>query len=110
MMEIRLARQEDALLISQLIQTNVEQVVKPYISSKEFDIWMDAYSQGAVKEQIQRFYVFMLSEGEKLFTTASLQGDLLAGFYTDANSVGKGYGAQLIQYIIDLRADYRLRS
>lgn len=108
--QIQPARISQAEAISQLVLRNSVQTLQPHYSAEQWSVFLQYYSVEAVIEKIRSQQVFCAYDEDRLAGTIALEGNMVLGFYTDPEMMGRGIGSALLTHLELFAASQNIRE
>jgi GNAT superfamily N-acetyltransferase len=96
---IRLAVDNDAESLSQLICTNANAKLRPHYSNDQWYIFKKYYSPEAIRNKMKKQYIFCAQLNGEIVGTIALDEDFVVGFYTRLEYLNQGIGKMLILHL-----------
>lgn len=98
-LKIRVALEEDAKELSELICENANRLLKPHYNNQQWDIFLRYYSESEVTDKIRSQKVFCAELNSRIVGTIALDKNMVVGFYTRLDYTGRGFGKILISHL-----------
>ncbi len=98
-LKIRRARIKDAKEISVLRKNTIKKVNGPDLSKKEIDYLMERNKTDRIRDKIKEREMFCLIDKNKITGTVDLHDTEIGSVYVHHNSVKKGLGTILMNFI-----------
>ena len=98
-MIINKAKLEDAQEIFLLVQNTIHTAYKEAYTQDEIKFFSDLHSKEAIEEDISNGIVFVLSENNKILSTATVEGNHLMRVFVEQSHMGKGFGRKIMDFI-----------
>ncbi len=95
---IRPATLEDAEALSRLICDNAQHTLSRHYSPLQMETFLKYYAPDQVLDKIGHQLVFCAVQDGNLVGTVALEDDLIVGFYTHKDHLGKGVGTLLLRH------------
>ncbi len=93
------ATSEEAEALSRLICDNALHTLSGYYSPLQMETFLKYYAPAQVLDKIGHQLVFCAMQGGAIIGTVALEDDLIVGFYTHKDHLGKGVGTLLLRHI-----------
>jgi len=108
-MKIRRAELGDVKKISQLKKKTIE-IINTEYNKKQLNVLRKDYSIENIKKNVESREVFCLVDGEDILGVTDLKNDKIGSLFVRHDSVGKGYGGKLLNFIENYAKRKRVRK
>lgn len=99
--QIRQAKPSDSKAVSQMIMESIEHFHAENYSAEEIAIWKRGYTAETVKEQVETHKSLILIIEESCGGFIQFHPPEIKAFYLSPKFMGKGYGKQLLQQLLE---------
>ena len=98
-MIIQKAKVQDAQEIFCLTQDTIRSTYANVYNKYEIDFFSALHSQEAIQEDIAKGNVYILSQGNKILATATVEDNHLMRVFVEKSHIGQGFGSQIMDFI-----------
>lgn len=98
-MKITKAEPKDYEAVMEIVHATIKTIYPNYYPQEVVDFFLEFHSEESIKKDIEREYVYLLTDGQHLVGTASLEGGYIGRVYVLPEQQGKGYGKALMNHL-----------
>ena len=98
-MIIQKAKMQDAQGIFHLTQDTIRAEYTNVYNQYEIDFFSTLHSQEAIQDDIAKGIVYVLSKGNKILATATVEGNHLMRVFVEKSHIGQGFGSQIMDFV-----------
>ena len=98
-MKIKKAQLEDTQEIFLLVQNTIRTVYSNAYTKDEVEFFSTLHNKEAIKEDVSKGIVFVLSDVNKILATATVEGNHLMRVFVEQFHRGQGFGSKLMDFV-----------
>ena len=98
-MIIKKAKLQDTQEIFLLVQNTINAVYSNVYTKEEVEFFSALHNKEAIKEDISKGIVFVLSEDNIILATATVEGNHLMRVFVEQSHRGQGLGSKLMDFV-----------
>ncbi|MDE6614705.1 MAG: GNAT family N-acetyltransferase [Clostridia bacterium] len=98
-MKIRKAKIQDTQQIYSLTQDTILTAYKNAYTQYEIDFFCDLHSEENIADDIAKGIVYVLTEGNEILATATLDGNHVMRVFVEKSHMGQGFGSKIMDFV-----------
>ena len=96
---IRKAEIQDTQEIFVLVQNTIRFAYNEVYTQDEVDFFSALHSKEAIEEDVSKGMVFVLSDDNKIFATATVEENHLMRVFVEQSHIGQGFGSKIMDFV-----------